>query len=52
MTMFAVVFWTLAAGLAGFALDSFVGGGSSFGVIFAVAVAAGFICTFLDRREQ
>ena len=30
MTMLAVVFWTLAAGLAGFALDSFIGRGSSF----------------------
>ena len=46
MAVFAVTFWTLAAGLAGYALDP------ALGIIAAVAVAAGFICQFLNGREK
>ena len=46
MTVFAVAFWTFAAGLVGYAL------GPALGIIAAVAVAAGFICQFLNGREK
>ena len=46
VTLFAVAFWTIAAGI----VCSLVSG--SFGVIFAVGVAAGFICWSVQDRGK
>ena len=46
VTLFAVAFWTIAAGSVG----SLVSG--SFGVICAVGVAAGFICWSVQDRGK
>lgn len=46
VTLFAVAFWTIAAGIVGSLLSG------SFGVICAVGVAAGFVCWFLQEREK
>ena len=46
VTLFAVAFWTIAAGIVG----SLVSG--SFGVNCAVGVAAGFVCWSLQEREK
>ena len=46
VTLFAVAFWTIAAGIVG----NLVSG--SFGVICAVGVAAGVVCWSLQEREK
>ena len=46
VTLFAVAFWTIAAGI----VVSLVSG--SFGVICAVGVAAGFVWWSLPEREK
>ena len=50
-TAFAVIFWTVAAGLIGVVFDNY-SGSSSFGIICAIAVAAAFITSAMERNRK
>ena len=50
-TAFAVIFWTVVAGLIGVAFDKY-SGNSSFGIICAIAVAAAFITSAIERNGK
>ena len=50
-TAFAVIFWTVVAGLIGVVFDNY-SGSSSFGIICAIAVAAAFITSAIERNVK
>ena len=50
-TAFEVISWTVIAGVIGVALDNY-SGNSSFGIIFAIAVAAAFITSAIERNGK